>query len=185
MRSYPHPRNPHTHGEEQITKLATLIKHHGFRHPITVSKRSGFIIAGHCRLLAAKALGLKRVPVDYQDFDNEAQEWAVLVSDNVIQDFAELDGKLMKDGLTWLDDQGYSLELTALTDERIKDFIDDPVDGSGLTEGDPIVQYNIIFDNEQQQTLWYDFLRWLNKTYTNETVAGRLDAYLQTLDIGE
>jgi ParB-like chromosome segregation protein Spo0J len=78
----PNLKNPNTHSEEQIAKLALLIKNHGWRHPITVSNRSGFIVAGHCRLMAAKLLELKQVPVDYQDFASEAEEFAVIFTES-------------------------------------------------------------------------------------------------------
>lgn len=89
------PRNTHKHNDKQVELLAKLIDFHGFRHPIIVSKKSGFICAGHGRLLAAKKLGLAEVPVDYQDFNNEAEEYAFLESDNRIQDLASYDNKLM------------------------------------------------------------------------------------------
>ena len=56
------PKNPNKHPDSQIELLAKNIKYLGWRHPITVSKRSGFIVAGHGRLMAAKKLGLKIVP---------------------------------------------------------------------------------------------------------------------------
>jgi ParB-like chromosome segregation protein Spo0J len=99
----PNPANPNTHPDVQIERLALLIKEHGWRHPITVSKRSGKIVSGHCRLLAAKKLGLKQVPVDYQDFKSDAEEYAVLIADNVVQDLAEIDGLKMADILCELD----------------------------------------------------------------------------------
>lgn len=46
----PHPRNTNKHPEKQIEVLAKLIKNRGMRHPIIVSKRSGFIVAGHGRV---------------------------------------------------------------------------------------------------------------------------------------
>ena len=70
------PKNPNKHPDSQIELLAKNIKYLGWRHPITVSKRSGFIVAGHGRLMAAKKLGLKIVPVDYQDFNSDADEIA-------------------------------------------------------------------------------------------------------------
>lgn len=85
------PRNPNEHSEEQIARLAKLIKHHGFRHPIIISKQSGFIVAGHARLDAATRLGMRLVPVEYQSFESEDMEWAFLISDNAIAGFSELD----------------------------------------------------------------------------------------------
>ena len=66
-----HPKNRNTHTRNQIKRLAKLIQDQGFRVPIIVSELSGFIVAGHGRLVAAKRLKLENVPVIYQSFDNE------------------------------------------------------------------------------------------------------------------
>lgn len=87
----PNPRNPNMHPQRQIELLAKNIQHFGWRHPITVSKLSGFIVAGHGRLMAAKQLGLKIVPVDVQDFADENEELAVLVADNRLAELSTLD----------------------------------------------------------------------------------------------
>lgn len=85
------PKNANKHTKEQIDRLAKILDFQGWRHPIIVSKRSGFICAGHGRLLAAKQLEQETVPVDYQDFITEAEEYAFLVADNEIARWAELD----------------------------------------------------------------------------------------------
>lgn len=87
----PNPKNRNNHSQAQIDRLCKLIKHQGFRHPIIVSTRSGYIVAGHGRLLAAKKLKMQKVPADYQDFADEASEYAFLVGDNAIAAWAELD----------------------------------------------------------------------------------------------
>lgn len=92
----PNPRNPNKHSDSQIGLLAKLIKHQGWRHPIIVSNRSGFVCAGHGRLQAAIKMGAEQVPVDYQDFENEAQEYQFIVSDNAIAELAELDKILIQ-----------------------------------------------------------------------------------------
>lgn len=94
----PHPENPHIHSDEQIDRLAKLIDYQGIRHPVIVSKRSGFIVAGHGRLAALKKLNVSDVPIDYQDFADEAQEYEFIVSDNAIgkDEWAALDVDLIK-----------------------------------------------------------------------------------------
>lgn len=87
----PHPKNRNTHPSDQIDRLARVIEYQGWRHPIIVSNLTGFIVAGHGRLAAAQKLKLKEAPVEYQDFENEEQEYAFLVSDNAIALWAELD----------------------------------------------------------------------------------------------
>ena len=53
----PNPKNNNKHPEEQIERLAKLIKHNGFRVPVIVSNMCGFLICGHGRLEAAKKIG--------------------------------------------------------------------------------------------------------------------------------
>lgn len=84
------PRNPNKHPDSQIETLAKNIRYFGWRHPITVSKQSGFIVAGHGRYLAAQKLGLQIVPIDYQNFENESDELATLVADNRIAELSEM-----------------------------------------------------------------------------------------------
>ena len=55
----PNPNNPNRHSDEQIRLLAGIIKHQGWRWPIKVSNRSGFMVSGHGRLLAAHKLGVE------------------------------------------------------------------------------------------------------------------------------
>lgn len=98
----PNPRNPNTHPQRQIELLAKNIRHFGWRHPITISKRSGLIVSGHGRLMTAKQLGIRIVPVDYQDFADENEELAVLVADNRLAELSTLDlNELEKIADTW------------------------------------------------------------------------------------
>jgi len=92
----PNPRNPNNHPSKQVALLAKNIGYFGWRHPISVSRRSGFIVAGHGRLMAAQELGVQLVPVDYQYFASEADEMAVLISDNALPELAETDEEGLK-----------------------------------------------------------------------------------------
>ena len=87
----PNPKNNNRHSIEQINAIAKLIKAHGFREPLTISNRSGFLNCGHARLEAATNLGMKEVPVIYQDFASEAEEYQHMTADNEIARWAELD----------------------------------------------------------------------------------------------
>lgn len=87
----PHPKNRNKHPEEQIQRLAEILKYQGWRYPVKVSKLSGFVTSGHGRIEAAKLNGWKEVPVNFQDYENEDQEYADLTADNSIASWAELD----------------------------------------------------------------------------------------------
>lgn len=116
----PNPGNPNTHPDSQISALAKIIKSQGWRMPITVSKRSGFIVKGHGRLLAALKAGLNKVPVEYQDYATEAEEYADLVADNRIAELAELDDEALAEILESIDDSDLSLELSGYTKDELE-----------------------------------------------------------------
>ena len=60
-------------------------------------------MAGHGRLDAALMLGMEKVPVDMQDFKNEADEYAFLEADNHIARYAEFDQEKMLENLSDLE----------------------------------------------------------------------------------
>ncbi len=93
------PKNPNKHPKRQIELLAKIINYQGQRAPIVVSNRSGFIVKGHGRLEAIGMLGWEKAAVDYQDYEDSAQEFADMIADNKIAELAEHDDKLMTDTL--------------------------------------------------------------------------------------
>jgi len=121
-RLIPHPKNPNKHPQEQIERLAKVIDYQGQRSPVVVSKQSGFVIVGHGRMAAMKSLGWDKIAVNYQDFENEAQEYAHMTADNAIAEWAALDlGQINQDFL----DLGPELDIEML---GIKDFVIEPIE---------------------------------------------------------
>lgn len=95
----PHKDNNNIHPSEQIETLAKIIKAHGFRSAVVVSKRSGFVVQGHGRIEALKLLGESHCPVDYQDYESEAEEFQCLVADNEIARTSILDYAKLNESL--------------------------------------------------------------------------------------
>lgn len=120
----PNPKNPNKHPDSQIELLSKNIKYLGWRHPITVSKRSGFIVAGHGRLMAAKKLGVQIVPVDYQEFNSDADEMAVLVADNRLAELSETSEEDLKNILSELDGK-IEIDLTGFSDAEVEQLLRD------------------------------------------------------------
>lgn len=114
----PSPRNPNKHSPAQIERLALLIKHHGFRHPIIVSKSSGFIVAGHGRWEAALKLNISHVPVDYQEFENPDAEYSFMVADNAISSWSDLDLALINSEMINLGPD-YNIDLLGIENFKI------------------------------------------------------------------
>lgn len=127
----PNPKNANRHSIEQIERLTKLIKYQGFRNPLIVSNRTGFLVVGHGRLEAAINLGMKQVPVIKQDFENEAQEYAYLVSDNEIARWSELDKQSVFENMETLD-----LDIEMLGIENFEDIDPMEVDLPEIGEGD-------------------------------------------------
>ena len=130
----PHPANPNRHPESQINLLAKIMSEHGIRWPISVSNRSGLIVSGHGRLMAAQALELDKFPVVYQDFKSESEELAVLVADNKIAELAETDGLKIADIICELDQVNYPLELTGMPKSEIDQYVLGPIEVSEPTD---------------------------------------------------
>ncbi len=119
----PNPKNPNQHPDSQIQLLGRIIRQAGWRQPITVSKRSGFIVKGHGRLAAALLEGMKEAPVDYQNYTSEAEEYADLVADNRIAELAETDNKLLADIFAEIDTGEIPMELTGYTEDEVEGLV--------------------------------------------------------------
>lgn len=144
----PNPKSPNTHPDSQIRLLAEVIKKTGWRSPITVSKLSGLIVKGHCKLEAAKIAKFDKVPVEYQSFENEEEEIAALLADNKIAELAEIDEELLKElfeeydfsdiSLTGYSQEEYEelLDTIGQLDEIEEDEVDDLCEETFTQQGD-------------------------------------------------
>jgi len=82
----PYVNNAKMHSDAQVTALASSIKEFGFLSPMVIDKNNG-ITAGHGRLMAAKKLGLTKVPCIIADHLTEAQKKAYVLADNRLAEF--------------------------------------------------------------------------------------------------
>lgn len=93
----PYERNAKQHPPEQIEHIANSIREFGFRQPLVIDG-DNVVVIGHGRLLAAKKLGLDKVPCTRADDLTEAQIKALRLADNKTNesawDFGTLDGEL-------------------------------------------------------------------------------------------
>jgi DNA modification methylase len=97
----PDPRNARTHPKRQIEQIRKSIESFGFTNPILTDPEYQ-IIAGHGRLLAAKALGLAQVPVIIIEGLSDAQKRALRIADNKIALNAGWDLEILQQELSEL-----------------------------------------------------------------------------------
>jgi hypothetical protein len=91
----PHPRNPNRHPPHQVVSYAAIMKAHGVRQPVRVSKLSGYVTKGHGQMLGAVAAGWTHVPIEFHDYESEAHELADLVADNALGRQSEIDWSMV------------------------------------------------------------------------------------------
>jgi DNA modification methylase len=112
--------NARTHSPGQIHQIANSIKAFGFITPLLVDAENQ-LIAGHGRLLAAKQLGLHRIPVIRVDHLDEAQRHAYMLADNRIAENAGWDKQLLRVELEFLmrADIDFDVDLTGFSTPEI------------------------------------------------------------------
>src|SRR5690554_800927 len=150
------PKNNNIHPPEQIERFAKIIKAHGFRNPLVVSNRSGFVLCGHGRIQAARELGLEKLPVIYQDFENEAEEYAHMTADNAIASWAKIDYSMVSEEVLDLGPD-FDIELFGLKDFSPFDFGEVPEDGP-KEEKERQFLITVEFGNEMEMRDLYDDL---------------------------
>ena len=77
----PYARNAKKHDKRQIDNVAESIRQYGFVQPVVID-RDGVIVIGHCRVLAAKQLGMEAVPCVCVDDLTPEQVNALRLVDN-------------------------------------------------------------------------------------------------------
>ena len=118
----PYARNARTHSPEQVTKLASSIKEFGFINPVIISDDGG-VLAGHGRILAAKKLGIDKVPCVIESHLTEAQKRAYILADNRLALDAGWDEEMLKVELEELKDLDFDMDLIGFTQDELNQFM--------------------------------------------------------------
>ena len=110
----PYARNPRTHSDDQVAKLAASLVEFGWTMPILVNDELE-VIAGHGRILAARRLGLDAVPVIRLAHLTPEQVRAYRIADNKLALDAGWDEELLAAEFHELNGAGYDLGLTGFS----------------------------------------------------------------------
>jgi DNA modification methylase len=145
-RLVPYARNARTHSKEQITQLRASLREFGFVNPVICDKEYN-IVAGHGRVLAAKAEGMEAVPCVFVEHLTDAQKKAYILADNRLALSAGWDEELLALEFGELKDLGFDLELTGFDADEIEklfntseDVQEDDFDVDAAAEEPPFVQ---------------------------------------------
>ena len=183
----PYINNPRRN-ENAIDKVASSIKEFGFKVPIVIDKDK-VVVTGHTRLLASKKLGLEQVPCVVADDLSKAQIKAFRLADNKVSEFSTWDMELLKVELEELEELNFEVSdlgfefmtIDQLDIPTFDDFDDEEEDEEEEeeTSSEGIIQYNIIFNNKEEQETWHEFIKFLRENYEGETISERLTEYIR------
>jgi DNA modification methylase len=136
----PDSENPRRHPKEQVRKVAASISKFGFASPILIDANSR-VIAGHCRLEAARQLGWDAVPTVALTHLSEVQARALALADNQLATNATWDSRLLGEQLKMLSDLDLDFTLEDLGFETTEsDLLIQAVDAAAAEDRDPADQ---------------------------------------------
>lgn len=117
----PWDKNPRRNAEA-VAKVADSIQRFGFGAPIIAREADRTIIAGHTRWLAAKKLGLQRVPVRLLALD-PADAQLLALADNKLGEIAEWDDEALARLLADLKSQDVDLSASGFDGKEIDQLL--------------------------------------------------------------
>lgn len=129
----PYANNARTHSAEQINKLRSSLREFGFINPVLIDRNFG-IIAGHGRVMAAKAEHISEVPCVLVEHLTEAQKKAYILADNRLALDAGWNEELLKIELESLKEMNFDISFAGFEDVEIENFFED--DENEVSEDD-------------------------------------------------
>lgn len=143
----PYINNARTHSEVQIKKLRSSLREFGFINPVIIDRNFN-VIAGHGRILAAKAESISEVPCVFVDYLNDAQKKAYILADNRMAMDAGWDEELLRVEIESLQGADFDIGLTGFDEDEIAELFaddndnvkDDDFDVEGELEKPPVTK---------------------------------------------
>jgi DNA modification methylase len=117
-RLIPYARNARTHSNQQVDQIAASIREWGWTNPVLLAE-DGTIIAGHGRVLAARKLRIREVPVMVAAGWSEAQKRAYALADNKLALNAGWDEAMLALEFADITELGFDLGLIGFSEEEI------------------------------------------------------------------
>ena len=128
----PYANNARVHSPEQILKLRSSLREFGFINPVIIDANFG-IIAGHGRVMAAKAEGINEIPCVLVDHLTEAQKKAYILADNRLALDASWDEELLRIELEALKEMDFDIQTIGFDDLELDNLF---IDTGDVTEDD-------------------------------------------------
>jgi hypothetical protein len=138
----PFPNNPRRHPESQIAGLMKSIDL-VWTNPILIDE-SATILAGHCRLEAAKRLGMADVPTITIAGLSDSERRAIVIADNRLPERAVWDFDLLRENFRNLIELDFEVELSGFTTGEIDLVMDGkPAPSTANDPADDLTEFTL------------------------------------------
>lgn len=184
--------NPRHMSGDMLEKLKKGISEFGMVEPIVINA-DNTVIGGHQRLEAAEQLGLTKLPCHRLNLDKKKEKALNLALNKLAGewDYSKL-AELLNE---FESDPGFDLELTGFDSIEAVELAnlgsfdagdllngDDGIGGEGGGAGGKgySIQYVLVFNDEEEQNIWSEWLKSLKERYPDhETISQRIIAHIQ------
>jgi ParB-like chromosome segregation protein Spo0J len=129
----PYASNSRTHSDAQVAQIAASIKEFGWTNPILIDGENT-IIAGHGRLLAARKLGMDKVPAIVLDHLTKPQQRALVIADNQLALNAGWDMDMLKAEIEDLKLDDFDISILGFDASALDKMLDDAIPQEALDE---------------------------------------------------
>ena len=121
----PYDKNTRKHEDYDVSQIAKSIEQYGFNDPIGIWGKDNIIVEGHGRLLAAKKLGMDKVPCIRLDnlTDEQRREYAIM--HNKTAELSMWDFDLLAAEIPELDFSGFDVDWGLPADEEETEIVED------------------------------------------------------------
>lgn len=126
----PYKNNARKHADEDVLTIMESIKEFGFSDPIGIWSDENIIVEGHGRLIAAKKLGMKEVPVIRLDHLTDEQRRAYALAHNKTAEMSMWDEIILPqelDNILNIDMSNFGFDLDFDTDGEPEEIVEDEV----------------------------------------------------------
>lgn len=185
---HPDAKNVNTHSPEQIQQIVASIRDFGFNDPIAIDQ-NGIIVEGHGRYIAAKQLGMEKVPCIRLQFKSEQERLAYAIAHNRTQQLSALDEKVVLNEFDRIGVERDQYEATGYTEDEVV-FMHlrqeaDEGTGGGTDNGGAkfaigkAIASTIKFETQDQLFTWLTGMDFLRERYPEEvTLADRIQRFM-------
>lgn len=166
-----------------VAAIADSLSTLGQFKPVVANKgthtgRPGEVLAGNHTVQAAGTLGWEEVEVAWVDVDEDTAAKIVL-ADNRTSDLSSYDNDALASLLGSVED----FSGTGFTANDYTRLLPPPPAGEDewkdLKLPSFVISYQLVFDTEDQQAVWHQYLRWLKANVEGDSLGARLISHLQ------